>query len=55
MAKSTVKLQADIQWTIRYRRTPEETYQNTIRTIIPIAKADQVAHLVAVLKVRTKE
>ena len=53
VAKSTVKLQADVHWTLKYLQYPDDEsfHEQTVHTAIPIAKADQVTHLVPVLKV----
>ena len=53
VTKSMVKLETAIRWTIKYLQSPEDEnfHQVTISTAIPIAKADQVTHLLAVLKV----
>lgn len=58
VTKSTVRLEAAIEWVIQYvqkqQTSPSQAplfHQQTVRTLIPVSKSDQVTHLVAVLKV----
>lgn len=62
--KSTIKLESTIIWRIGYQdkstqasALPDEAqfHEQTISTSIPIAKSDQVTHLVAVMKVNLQQ